>query len=194
MMSKTVYIIAGPNGAGKTTFALQYLRDITGCDNFINADMIAYGLNPVNPDAMQLLAGRLFLTELKNNIAKGGSFAFETTLSGKGYIKTLKQMRAECWQIILIYLWIPSIVFSLERVKTRVEQGGHDIPIPAIQRRYGKSLRNLTNEYMKLTDKTLIYDNSGVKPVLIFERVGNVDKIYDEEIFADIARYGDGRR
>jgi len=127
-MSKTVYIIAGPNGAGKTTFALQYLKDITGCDNFINADMIAYGLNPINPDFMQLQAGKLFLAELKNNMDKGDSFAFETTLSGKGYIKTLRNMRADRWQIIIIYLWIPSMDFSIKRVKARVEQGGHNIP------------------------------------------------------------------
>ena len=132
-MSKTVYIIAGPNGAGKTTFALQYLTDITGCDNFINADMIAYGLNPVNSDSTQLQAGRLFLAELKSNIAKGNSFAFETTLSGKSYINTLRQMRADRWKIILIYLWIPGIDFSVERVKVRVEQGGHDVPAPVIR-------------------------------------------------------------
>ena len=190
-MSKTVYIIAGPNGAGKTTFALQYLKDITGCNNFINADMIAYGLNPANPDSMQFQAGRLYLAELKNNIAKGHSFAFETTLSGKGYIKTLNHLRENGWRIILIYLWIPSIDFSVERVKIRVEQGGHDVPTLAIQRRYGKSLRNLIHEYMNLTDKTLVYDNSGAKPVLVFERADNVNKVYDKEVFADIMRYCD---
>jgi len=193
-MNKTVYVIAGPNGAGKTTFALEYLQDITGCNNFINVDMIAYGLNPVNPDIMQLQAGKLFLTELQKSIAKGNSFAFETTLAGKGYIKTLKQMRADHWQIIIIYLWIPNIDFSVERVKARVEQGGHDIPDSIIQRRFGKSLHNLMNEYMNLTDKTLIYDNSGVKPVLIFERMGIAENIYNRKKYEDLLRCCDERR
>ena len=83
---------------------------------------------------------------------------------------------------------------AIERVKARVEQGGHDIPAHVIQRRYGKSLRNLMNEYMNLTDKTLIYDNSGVKPVLIFERMGNADKIYNREKYEDILRCCDERR
>jgi predicted ABC-type ATPase len=190
-MRKTVYIIAEPNGAGKPTFALQYLKEMTDRENFINTDMIAYGLNPMNPDAMQFQAGKLFLTELKNYIAKGDSFAFETTLSGKGYINRLKQMRADFWSIILIYLWIPSVEFSAQRVKSRVKQGGHDIPTPVIQRRYKKMLRNLKNEYINLADKTLIYDNSGAKPVLFFQRTDDIDQIYNSEIYAEIASYGD---
>ncbi len=190
-MNKTVYIIAGPNGAGKTTFALQYLKDITGCNNFINADMMAYGLNPVNPDSLLLQAGKLFLTKIKENIATGQSFAFETTFSGKGYVKTLRQLKAESWRIVIIYLWIPSISFSQQRVETRVQQGGHNIPIAAIKRRYGKSLRNLLCEYMDLADRVLIYDNSDVKSTLIFERTDGVEEIFNNEIYTDILRYKD---
>ena len=80
----------GPNGAGKTTFAVRHLPRITGCDNFVNADMITNGLSPLNPENAQIEAGRLFLNEIRKYIAKKKDFAFETTLSGRAYLRLLK--------------------------------------------------------------------------------------------------------
>lgn len=83
----TCWIIAGPNGAGKTTFALAYLQQVAKCSRFVNADLIAAGLSPLAPERELLPAGRLFLHEIENCIAKGEDFAFETTLAGRGYLK-----------------------------------------------------------------------------------------------------------
>ena len=135
---KTCTIIAGPNGAGKTTFALRYLPEIAHCVDFINADLIAQGLSSLNSQQAQIKAGRLFLDEIRRYSGGERDFAFETTLSGRGYAQ-----RKNGWRIVLFYLWIPSIAFSSARVKERVKEGGHDIPIEAIERRYSKSLYNL---------------------------------------------------
>ncbi len=187
-MDKTVYIIAGPNGAGKTTFALQYLKDITGCDNFINADMIAYGLNPVNYKSVQLQAGKLFLTEIKKAIACGDNFAFETTLSGKGYVSLLKRMRDEHWRIVLLFLWIPSPEYSLKRIIERVRQGGHDIPREVIYRRYPRLIKNFKETYRHLCDEIYCYDNSAVVPKIIFYQNKDETKIIDHLIYEKIMR------
>ncbi|MDP7639609.1 MAG: hypothetical protein QGG73_07825 [Candidatus Hydrogenedentes bacterium] len=85
---------------------------MTGCTNLVNADMIASGLSPLNPEKAQLAAGRVFLTEIKKHISEKKDFAFETTLSGRGYVKLLKQLQADSWRIVLFYLWIPSAEFS----------------------------------------------------------------------------------
>ncbi len=116
MEKPTCYVIAGPDGAGKTTFALNYLPNIAGCNNFVNADMIAYGISPLNSLAAQYDAGRLFLNEINKNIAKRKDFAFETTLAGRSYINLLKTLKQDDWQIVLFFLWIPSADFSKDRV------------------------------------------------------------------------------
>lgn len=88
----TCWIIAGPNGAGKTTFALDYLPTEENCTNFINADLIAAGLAPLEPRRELLAASRIFLTEIKSHIEKRESFGFETTLSGRGYLRLINQV------------------------------------------------------------------------------------------------------
>ena len=103
------WIIAGPNGAGKTTFALNFLPAFAHCRNFINADMIASGLSPLNPDAMAITAGRLFLKEMRHYIHKRESFGLETTLSGKSYLSIIQTLKQNGWRIELYYLWLPSI-------------------------------------------------------------------------------------
>lgn len=99
----TCYVISGPNGAGKTTFALRYLPEITGCRNFINADLIADGLSPLDPSRVQLEAGKTLLREIKSRVEKGEDFAFETMLSGRSYVRLLKELRSKGWKIVLFY-------------------------------------------------------------------------------------------
>jgi predicted ABC-type ATPase len=142
------------NGAGKTTFALRYLPEMTGCRNFINADLIADGLSPLNPAGVQLEAGKILLREIEANVTAETDFAFETTLSGRMYVRLLKELhstrlrsdgttaRQEGWKIVLFYLWIPDAEFSRLRVRQRVESGGHDIPDEAIARRYRRTVSN----------------------------------------------------
>lgn len=81
-MKKKYYIIAGPNGAGKTTFAEIYLPIEGRCRNFVNADFIAAGLSPLNPDLVPFEAGRILLARIEHLANRGDSFAYETTLSG----------------------------------------------------------------------------------------------------------------
>lgn len=164
---KKCYIIAGPNGAGKTTFALRYLSTFTNCKNFINADMIAAGISPLQPQKVQIQASKLFLNEIKRHIEMQETFAFETTLSGKSYVKLVNELKYDNWEVILIYLWIPSIEFSELRVKERVLQGGHNIPIDAINRRYAKSIKNLFSLFMPICDIVHCFDNSqeALKPI-----------------------------
>ena len=184
----TCYVIAGPNGAGKTTFALRYLSEITGCRNFINADLIADGLSPLDPSRVQLEAGKILLREIKTRVRKGEGFAFETTLSGRSYVRLLRELHSNGWKIVLFYLWIPSAEFSRLRVQQRVEAGGHDIPADAIARRYSRTVSNFLNIFMPLCDEATCYDDSNPKPLLIFEQQGKKRIIADEQRYEIILR------
>ena len=158
-------IIAGPNGAGKTTFALEYLDK--SC-RFINADLIAAGLSPLSPDQQQMKASRLFLKEIRESVQKQENFAFETTLSGKTYLKLIQNLQEKDWVVELIYLYLPSVKISIERVAERVEHGGHHIPLVSILRRYPRSLKNLIELYSPLCDTTICLDNSDESQKIIF--------------------------
>jgi predicted ABC-type ATPase len=187
----TCYVIAGPNGAGKTTFALKYLPEIAGCHNFVNADLIAYGISPLDSAALQYDAGKLFLNEVHKNINKRVDFAFETTLSGRSHINLLKKLKKSDWHIVLFFLWIPDADFSKDRVRQRVLEGGHDIPDDAIYRRYPRIMHNLINLYIPLCDKVYCYDNSNPEPVLIFEQDARGNDILNEDIYQKIKRCAD---
>ncbi|MCG8696659.1 MAG: zeta toxin family protein [Bacteroidales bacterium] len=184
----TCYIIAGPNGAGKTTFAMGYLPKIVNCRNFINADLIAYGISPLNSIAVQFEAGRLFLNEIYKYIQKKDDFAFETTLSGRSHLSLLNKLKAEGWTIVMFFLWIPSPQFSRDRVRQRVHEGGHDIPDDTIFRRYPKIMYNLIHLYMPLCHKIFCYDNSSLTPVSIFEQTPSGINIINEEFYHTILR------
>ena len=187
----TCYIIAGPNGSGKTTFALKYLPDMAGCYNFVNADLIAYGISPLDSVIVQYDAARLFLGEVHKNIDKRIDFALETTLAGRTHINLLKKLRLDDWRIILFFLWIPDADFSKDRVRQRVQDGGHDIPDNAIYRRYPRVMYNLINIYIPLCDKVSCYDNSNPEPVLIFEQDEKGDDILNKKIYQRILRCAD---
>jgi len=187
----TCYVIAGPNGAGKTTFALRYLPQIAGCRNFVNADLIAFGLSPFDSLSAQYESGRIFLREIYANIDKRADFAFETTLAGRSQISLLKKLRQDGWQIVLFFLWIPDAAFSRRRVRERVKNGGHDIPDDTIYRRYPRIMHNLIKIYIPLCNKIVCYNNSGLEPVRFFERDENGQTVLDKDIYAQILRYDD---
>jgi len=159
------------------------LPEITGCRNFINADLIADGLSPLDPSRVQLEAGKTLLREIKAHVEKVEDFAFETTLSGRSYMRLLKELRSKGWKIILFYLWIPSAEFSRLRVQQRVEAGGHDIPDEAIARRYSRTVSNFLTVFIPLCDEVSCYDSSNPKPVMVFEQHGQ------ERIIVDKRRY-----
>ncbi len=182
----TCFIIAGPNGAGKTTFALRYLPQIAGCRNFVNADLIAYGLSPFDSLSAQYEAGRIFLREIHANIDKRVDFAFETTLAGRSQINLLKKLRQDGWKIVLFFLWIPDADFSKSRIRERVKHGGHNIPDETIYRRFPRIMHNLKKTYIPLCDKVLCYDNSKPKYAPVFEKSGKDLSIFDQNIYERI--------
>jgi predicted ABC-type ATPase len=168
-LKKKCYIIAGPNGAGKTTFANEFLPIEAECLNFINADLIAQGLSPFQPEKMAVEAGRLMIQHINNCVNKNESFAFETTLAGKGYIKKIHDWKTEQYEIIIYYLKVPTVEFAIERVKLRVSQGGHNVHEHDIMRRFGRSWINFQQIYKPLADSWIVFDNSGNQPVILDE-------------------------
>jgi predicted ABC-type ATPase len=172
-LTKKCYIIAGPNGAGKTTFASEFLPIEAECLNFINADLIALGLSPFQPDKMAIEAGKLMIQRIKESVERNESFAFETTLSGKGYVKKIQDWKAKEYEIIIYFLKVPSVKFAIERVKLRVSQGGHNVPENDIIRRFKRGWKNFQEIYKNLADSWILYDSSEILPVVIEESEKN---------------------
>lgn len=168
---KKIIIIAGPNGAGKTTFAGEFLPKEAHCPAFVNADLIAAGLAPFEPERAAFRAGRLMLEEIHNLVRRGESFAFETTLSGRGYARLIPGWREQGYIVKLFFLRLASPELAVARVRQRVREGGHNIPEPVIRRRFAGGLRNFEALYKPLVDEWALYDNSGGEPVLIEEGV-----------------------
>ncbi len=166
-MSRKVIIIAGPNGAGKTTFARTFLPAEAQCPRFINADLIAAGLSPFDPEAAALKAGRLMLAEMDDAVARGENFAFETTLAGRNYLRRIARWRRLGYHVTLFFLRLPDPQTAIARVAARVRQGGHNIPEAVIRRRFHAGLLNLQNAYKTAVDAWAVYDNAGSEPVLL---------------------------
>jgi len=164
---KKIIIIAGPNGAGKTTFAKDFLPSEAKTLNFINADLIAAGLAPFNPESVELKSGRLMLEEIDEFVDAGKSFAFETTLSGLSYVRKIQLWQRLGYQVKLWFLSLPNADAAVARVAQRVIQGGHNIPEDVIRRRFKSGLNNFHLRYKLLVDSWVLYDNAGVEPRLI---------------------------
>jgi predicted ABC-type ATPase len=184
----TCWIIAGPNGAGKTTFALQHLPAVANCRNFVNADLIAAGLSPLAPETEQVAASRLFLREIETRIQARQDFAFETTLSGRSYLKLIKRLRTESWRVELIYLALPNVEMSILRVAERVAHGGHNISLSDIKRRFPRSLQNLLTEFSATVDQTQCFMNDGELPQLVFLQQGDTRNILSPNLFAQLTQ------
>ncbi len=180
------YIIAGPNGAGKTTFAREFLPHYAHCVNFINPDLIAGGLSPFAPDLALARAGRIVLEEIQNRIDAREDFAFETTLSGRTYLKQVQRLRIIGYGVHMVYLWIPSAEMAIERVRDRVESGGHNVPELAVRRRYTRTLRNLFTLYRPHLDSLHFFDNSTDKPQLVFHDNHATTTVVDRALYERI--------
>ncbi len=133
---KKIVIIAGPNGAGKTTFAREFLPNEGDCPVFVNADLTAAGISPFQPEAAAFRAGRLMLQEITRKTSHGISFAFETILSGLTCVRMIRGWRATGYTVKLIFLSLGSVDEAIARVAIRVRQGGHDVPVDTIRRRF----------------------------------------------------------
>jgi len=181
-----LYIIAGSNGAGKTTFARKFLPDYVKCLEFINADLIAGGLSPFVPERAAIRAGRIMTEQIRSLSVQRRDFGFETTLSGKAYIKLFKELKGKGYRIHLFFLWIASADLGIERIAERVRQGGHYIPDAVVRRRFAKGLTNFVKLYRPILDSWYIFDNSMATPKLIaFEKTGSRE-ILNHEVFSKI--------
>jgi len=159
-------VIAGPNGAGKTTFAREFLPRDAGVIHFVNADLIAAGLSPLDPGLARLAAGRLVLRELDRLSRARASFAFETTMSGRGYLSRIKRWKAAGYRVEIVFLRLDSPSLALRRIAARVRQGGHDVPRSDVFRRIRRGA-DLFPLYRAVSDTWAVYDNSGPIPRLL---------------------------
>ena len=158
----TIYLIAGCNGAGKTTFAMEFLPKEVKCLRYLNADEIARGLSPLRPSAGAIQAARLLLTQVREHLRRRETFALESTLSGKTYIRLLQLARELGYEIELHYLWLSSPAQGVARVRQRVQRGGHHVPAADIRRRFYRSLSHLLDDYLPLATRWAIWDSRGL--------------------------------
>ena len=189
-MKKNLFIISGCNGAGKTTASYTILPEILDCKEFVNADEIAKGLSPFQPEKVSIEAGRIMLNRIKELIESGENFAFETTLSTRSYIHTVKKAQEKGYNVVLLFFWLQRVELSIERVKERVREGGHNIPNDVVKRRYKKGIYNLFELYLPVIDSVLIFDNSEGKHELIAEKIeGNQLTLLNQEKFIRLKKH-----
>lgn len=190
MKEKNLYIIAGCNGAGKTTASFTILPEILDCKEFVNADEIARGLSPFQPEKVSFEAGRIMLKRIDELFSENENFAFETTLATKSYKEKILKAQENGFFVTLLFFWLKNTELAKERVKTRVLEGGHHIPDDIIERRYYNGILNLFNIYLPIVDQLLIFDNSEGKHKLIAEKNdGEQISIIREEEFNQIRKY-----
>ena len=163
---KKIIIIAGPNGAGKTTFARNFLPREADTLHFINADLIAAGLAPFNPESVSFKAARLMLDELDQSSEASESFAFETTLSGKHYLQRIQNWKDLGYIVKLWFITLSTPELAVSRVAERVSQGGHHIPEDVIRRRFAAGLKNLP-KYQEAVNSWAVYDGAHNPPKLM---------------------------
>lgn len=180
------YIIAGSNGSGKTTFAREFLPGYVHCLNFINPDLVAAGLSPFAPERAMLKAGRLVLQEIEENIRARKDFAFETTLSGRAYLHLISKIKEAGYRVHMFYLWIPSPELAIQRIRIRVEEGGHHVAENDVRRRYKRTLGNLFNHYRTLLDSLHFFDSSTSSPTLIFRDVLGRTTVFNQTLYQAI--------
>lgn len=166
---KEIYIIAGPNGAGKTTLSYG-LIDEGFISHFVNADEIAKEISHTElGEHKDFNAGKLMLARLDSLSNGTDNFAFETTLAGASYLNRIRRWRSQGWIVNLYYLFVRDVSISINRVAERVAHGGHDIPLDHIQRRYGKSLKNLMGRFITEVDYVECILNDQEEPFTIFK-------------------------
>ncbi|MCZ2101973.1 MAG: zeta toxin family protein [Chitinophagales bacterium] len=184
MSGSKLYIIAGCNGAGKTTASFTILPEILDCREFVNADEIAKGLSPFQPEKVAFEAGRLMLQRINELLHENKNFAFETTLSTRSYKHKVAEAKAKGYDVTLLFFWLQNVELAKERVRIRVLEGGHDIPPDVIERRYIKGIKNLFDIYLPIVDQALIFDNSEGRHQFIANKLMDETlKIIDHEKF-----------
>lgn len=194
-MKKNLFIIAGCNGAGKTTASFTILPDILNCKEFVNADEIAKGLSPFQPEKVSFEAGRIMLQRINDLLESDDNFAFETTLATKSYKSKIINARSKNYNVTLLFFWLQNVELAIERVKTRVLEGGHNIEIDVIKRRYLNGIKNLFEIYFPIVDEAMVFDNSEGKYDLIAEKTFDSEiNILNQNKFNKLKDYYDAKK
>ncbi len=157
-----LYIIAGCNGAGKTTASFTVLPEMLNCREFVNADEIAKGLSPFNPEGVAIQAGRLMIDRVLHLLKEGETFAFETTLATRSYVNLIQRAQKRGYFVTLLFFSLSTPEQAVARVAKRVSLGGHNIPTDVIMRRYDAGLQNFFQLYTPICDYWTLYDNSTI--------------------------------
>jgi predicted ABC-type ATPase len=179
-----LYIISGCNGAGKTTASFTILPEMLDCKEFVNADEIAKGLSPFQPESVSFHAGRIMVERIDELLNSGVDFAFETTLTTLSYLNTIKAAKEKGYSINLLYFWLNDVNLAIERVKIRVSEGGHNIPEETIRSRYFRGIYNLSNKFIGLCDFWIVINNSSRPYTFVSEGQGLKEiKVHDDIIW-----------
>lgn len=192
-----LYIIAGCNGAGKTTASFTVLPEMLNCREFVNADEIAKGLSPFNPEGVAIQAGRLMIDRIIHLLKEGETFAFETTLATRSYVNLIQRAQKRGYFVTLLFFSLSTAEQAVARVAKRVSLGGHNIPTEVIQRRYTAGLQNLFQLYIPVVDYWTLYDNSGIPGEKIAfgwkdERINIVDEEKYKRLYERYAQTEEG--
>lgn len=183
----TLYIISGCNGAGKTTASYSLLPEMLDCREFVNSDEFAKGLSPFNPEKASIQASRYMLMKIRYLLKRQQDFAIETTLATRTLIKTAKMAQEAGYNVTLLYFWLKSPELAIERVRARVEAGGHNIPEETIRRRYSVGIYYFFQYYAPMCERWILADNSQIPVRVIAEGSKNdVINIRDEETYETI--------
>lgn len=187
---KCLYIIAGCNGAGKTTASYTILPDIWQCSEFVNADEIAKGISPFNPESVAIEAGRLMLSRIDTLINLEVSFSIESTLATKSYKNLIQKVQAKGYKVKLLFFWLDTPQTAIDRVAQRVSEGGHNIPSEIIVRRYHAGINNLFSIYMDNVDYWVIANNTKGTSEYVAEGGKAIQtEIFDLETYNKILQY-----
>lgn len=183
MNQPILYLIAGCNGAGKTTASFSVLPDLLGCREFVNADEIAKGLSPFSPESVAIEAGRLMLQRINYLLSINKTFAIETTLATRSYASLITSAHNKGYRVVLLFFWLSSPDMAVERVSKRVSEGGHNIPVDTIHRRYWAGLHNFFNIFAPIVDSWLFFSNIDDTILL-----ANEEEIIDSKLFNKIIK------
>jgi predicted ABC-type ATPase len=178
-----LYIICGPNGAGKTTASFSILPEILECKEFVNADEIARGLSPFNPEKVSISAGKLMLQRMNELLASNQTFAFETTLATKSYINLIRKALKIGYNVNIVFFALESEDLAVERVKYRVSEGGHNVEEKTIRRRYYSGLKNFFEVYKDRVPNWIFVENSGENSNIAARKENNSTKILEKDLW-----------
>ncbi len=181
-----LYIISGCNGSGKTTASYTVLPEMLGCTQFVNSDEFAKSFSPFDPSAASISAGRFMLLKIRYLLQRKEDFSIETTLATRSLMRTIEEAKENGYEVTLLYFWINSPELAVKRVRDRVEAGGHSIPENVIRRRYDMGLKYFFNDYMPVSDRWILVDNSQIPFKVLAEGDHQRTTIKDPEAYEHI--------